>query len=376
MTEAPIFILALVGGLFVCFVLLARRSMPYVFCNATISAWEGKLLQESKFAELSDAPSPEAVLSALEETDYREQIVALKKSGRADPLEFERALRENANAKYREMLFMLPRGRRGTMVRILSRVDVWNLKAIISMIVSGVPAERRMEELIPSPTMPRERLELIASAKTLDNMLEYLRGSEYHQVILSAMDQYGKVGLRALLLAIDRHYWSSLWADVLGRRDQRKIMRQMVGYELDSLNARMILRLKQERASTEEIDACLVRPSYELNEAMLRAMVMAEDLVSAVNMIHITTVGRVLSEVSREIGEKGASAAESALERGRVKLLRWLGMTKFFTVAPAISYIAQKENEMKRLRIIYRLKFSGAAPDDVKRAVEAIGVGA
>ncbi|MEM2874990.1 MAG: V-type ATPase subunit [Candidatus Hadarchaeales archaeon] len=376
MIEAPILILGLVAALFLAFVLLARRSMPYVFCNATLSAWEARFLPESKLAELAGAPSAEAVLSALEESEYREQIAELRRSAPVDPLEFERALRENANARYRELLGMLPKGRRATVARILSRIDVWNLKAIISMIHSGVTPGDRARELMPSPTMSRERLEMLASARTLEELLEYLRGSEYHHVISGAMEAYRREGLRALLLALDRHYWSSLWSDVLGRRDQRKVMREMIGYELDSLNARLILRLKQERAPPEEISACIVRPSHELNEEMLRAMVMAEDLASAINMIHITTVGRVLSEVSGEIGEKGATAAEAALERGRIRLFRWLAMTRFFTVAPAISYIAQKEHELKKLRTIYRLKFDGAEPGAVRRTLEGMMVGA
>lgn len=374
MTEAPILILGLVAALFVSFVLLARRSMPYVFCNATLSAWEARLLPDSRLAELADAPSAEAVLSALEETDYREQLADLRRATPVDPLDFERALRENANARYRELLAMLPEGRRATVKRMLSRIDVWNLKAIISMIHSGVPPGERASELIPSPTMPRERVEMLASARTLEELLEYLKGSEYHHAISNAMESYRREGLSALLLALDKHYWSSLWRDVLGRRDQRNIMKQMIGYEMDSLNVRLILRLKQERAPPEKIGARLVRPSHELSEEMLRAMMMAEDLPSAVNMIHITTVGRILSGASAEIGERGAPAAEAALERGRIRLFRWLAMTRFFTVAPVLSYIAQKEQELKRLRAIYRLKFDGAAPDVVRRALEVMAV--
>jgi len=367
MSEIPVLILALVAALFVGFFLLTRRSMPYVFCNATLSAWEARLLSESRLAELANAPSPEAFLSALEETDYRNEVLELRGSGAPDPVEFERALRENAGARYREMLSMLPEERRGTVARIVSMTDIWNLKAIISMIASGVPPEKRAKELLPSPTMSGDRLEMLASAKTLDELLEYLRGSEYGQAIRDVMAEYEKKGLRAVLLAVDRCYWQSLWRDVMAKRGQRKTLMQMVGYELDSLNARLVLRLKQEGAPPDEIYANLVRPSHELTEAMLRAMVTAGDLVSAVNMIHLTVVGRVLLEASRDIGERGALAAEEALEKGRMRLFRWLGMTKFFTIAPALSYIAQKEAEVRRLREIYRTKFDGARQAPVEK---------
>ncbi|MEM2874771.1 MAG: V-type ATPase subunit [Candidatus Hadarchaeales archaeon] len=374
MIEVPVLILALTGALFVVFLLLTRRSMPYVFCNATLSAWEGRLIPESRLMELAEAQSPDAVLSALEETDYGKQVAELRKSGLNDPIHLEMALRENANEKYRELLRMLPEGRMETVRMVLSRIDVWNLKAIISMILSGFPVERRKEELIPSPTTPADRLEILASAKNMEELMEYLKGSRYHKAISGAMEEYEKRGLRALLLALDRQYWSSLWHDVVGRRDQRKVLKMMIGQEIDCINVKTILRLKQERAAPEDIERHLIRPSFELNEEMLRAMVMSDDLSSAINMIHITEVGRVLLESSGEIAAGGATAAEAALDRWIVHKFRWLGMTRFFTVAPAISYIVQKENEIKMLRAIYRLKFDGFDPASVKNFLEGVKV--
>jgi len=76
--------------LFLLFVLVyldARRTFPYVYCNAMISAWEGRALTPSRLVELSEA-DPQAMLSSLSGTDFEGLPGSV--------LEAERVIRERA----------------------------------------------------------------------------------------------------------------------------------------------------------------------------------------------------------------------------------------------------------------------------------------
>jgi len=369
MIEILILILALIGALFAWVIISARRSMGYIFCNATISAWEARLLPEARLIELADMPRIVNIFSALDETEYRPQLAEVEKGEETDMVAVERALRENLNTRYRELISMVPEDRKSTVMKVLQRMDLWNLKAIITMIHEKVPQERRLQELISSPTMPRERLEMLASAKDLNGLLEFLKGSEFFDVISGALGGYEKHGLIALLSALDKHYYTSLRKDALAKRAQRSILKAMIGHEIDSVNIKLILRLKQEGVPPEEIDKHLIRPSHELTEAMLKAMIMAEDVRSAIHMIHITTYGKILAEALPKIEEQGISAAERALDEAYLKLCRWFEFTQFFSIAPVISYIYLKENEMKNLRAIIRLKADGLEPQRIKEKI-------
>lgn len=365
MIEIPILILALIAFLFVGLMLSARRWTSYVFCCATVSAWETRLLPENRLMELAEAPRLENLLSALEGTDYRLQAAELLR-GELDLATVEKALRESSNARYRELLKLVPEERRETVRRILARVDLWNLKALLTMIHQGVPRERRLGQLMPSPTLPQERLELLASAGNLKELLEFLKGSEYFEVLSSALKDYEEKGLSVLLLALERQYYASLWREVLAKRAQLPILKTLIGYEIDALNVRLILRLKSEGVAPEEIDGLLVRPSYELTEGMLKAMVSSEDLPSAMSFIRGTLVGRVLEGVSSKIGEEGLHAAERALEEGHLRLCRAMALAQPFSLAPVISYLLLRETEMKNLRTIIRLKAEGVEPQRIK----------
>lgn len=372
MIEILIFIFALIGALFVLVIISTRRSMGYIFCNATISAWEARLLSEARLMELAEVPGIVNIFSALEDTEYRSQLAEVKKGDGIDMIAVERALRESLNARYRELVKMVPKERKGTVLRVLQRVDLWNLKTLITMIHNKVPKEQRLRELIPSPTVPPERLEMLALAEDLNGLMEFLKGSEYFDVISAALEDYEKRGLIALLSALDKHYYTSLWKDVQAKRAQRSILKAMVGYEIDSVNIKLILRLKREGAPPDEIDRYLVRPSHELTDAMLKAMITAEDIRSAIQMIHTTAHGKVLAEALPQIEEKGIPAAERALDEAYLKLCRWFGLTQFFGIAPVISFIHIKENEMRNLRAIIRLKADGVEPQKIKERITRV----
>jgi len=370
MIDVLLAIFLLIGTLFVLVIYNARRSMAYVYCNATLSAWEARLLSEARLMELADAPRVTNIFAALEDTDYRPQLAEVPRveEGIDMPM-VERSLRENLNARYRELLGMVPQERKETVARVIGRVDIWNLKAIITAIHNKVPKERRLEELIPSPTLPHERLEMLASAESFEQLLEFLKGSEYFDVLSEALKEYETRGLIAIISALDKHYYMGLWKDVLSKRAQRSVLREILGHEIDALNIKLILRLKREGAPPEEIDRHLILPSHELTEVMLRAMITAEDIPSTINMIHRTVYGQILLEALPHIEAQGLSAAERVLDEMHLKICRWLALTRFFSIAPVLSYIYLKENEMKNLRAILRLKADRVEPQKIKEII-------
>jgi len=367
MIDVLVVIFLIIGTLFALVIYNARRSMAYVYCNATISAWEARLLSEARLMELADAPRITNVFAALDDTDYRPQLAEVPRGEEGvDMPVVERALRENLNARYRELLGMVPEERKETVTRVIERIDIWNLKAILTAIHNKVPKEKRLEELIPSPTLPREKLEMLASAEIFEQLLEFLKGSEYFDVLSEALKEYETRGLIAILSALDKHYYTSLWKDVLSKRAQRSVLRAILGYEIDALNIKLILRLKREGAPPEEIDRYLILPPHELTEAMLRAMIAAEDVPSAINMIHRTVYGQILLEALPQVEAQGIFAAEKALDETHLKICRWLALTQLFSIAPVLSYIYLKENEMRNLRAIIRLKADKVEPQKIK----------
>ncbi len=360
-------VLALVGGLFAIVIIQARRSMLYVYCNATISAWEARLLPEPRLMEFADSPKVANVLAGLEDTNYRAHFADIPRVEDIDVIAVERALKANLSSRYRELLEILPKERKATIGRVIQRMDLWNLKVILTAIHNKVPKERRLEETIPSPTFPRERLELLASAENFEELLEYFRGTEYFDVLTAALEGYEKLGLTAVLSALDKHYYTALLKDVLSKRAQRSVLKGTLGYEVDAVNIKLILRLKKEGVPPDEITKHLILPSHELTEGMLRAMIVADDIPSAIRTISRTAFGPSLLEVLPKFEETGSLFAfEKALDERLLGICKWMSVMQFFSIAPVVTYIYLKETEARNLRAIIRLKADKVEPEKIK----------
>ncbi len=360
MLAVPILIFVLIGFFFLMVVLHARRTVGYLYCSAVVSTWEARLLSESKLLELAEVQRVEELRSSLGEAGYP--------LPGEDPAEWERALREASAARFAELLGMVPEDRVETVRRLLAREEIWNLKALLTSLHLGEPREERRKRLLPCPTLPPERLDMLASAESLEQLLEFLRGSEYFEVLSSALQDYQKEGLSPLLFALDRHYYSRLWEEVVGKKPQRSILLPLVGFEIDSLNLRLILRLKREGAPPERIDSLLVRlePPYQLGEEILRALISAEDLRTCAELLSHTPYGRILSPLLPQLEAGDLFPLEKALEEEHLRLCRWAALTRPFTLAPVYSYVKRREAEVRNLHLLLRLKLEGAGPERVK----------
>ncbi len=363
-----IVLLAIAGGIFL-YVAASKssKSSAHVFGNATVSTWEARLLSEARLMELADSPNMQSLLASLSETEYQQQIEGAVKDN-FDMVAVERALHEHMAKKFNELLELLPKESKNTIKRFLQKNDLFNLKMIVTMIHQKVPKDQIVKEFIPSST-PIEKLELLASAKDLKELSEYLKDSEYFDAFSGAIPDHEKYGPAPILAALDKRYYSLLWGDVLSKKSKQKVLRSSIGYLIDSTNAKLILRLKAEKVPPHEIDKYVIRPSNELTEPMLKAMIFAENIRDSIHMIHFTTVGGVLKEVSDKVEREGVQAAEKSLDEHYLRASKWLEITQFFSIAPVLSYIAQKENEVKNIRAIMKLKSDGVSPSEIKEII-------
>jgi V/A-type H+-transporting ATPase subunit C len=372
--------------------------MPYVYCGAKISAWEAKLLLESRMFEFADAAKVSNILAGLDDTGYRTYLADVPRDEGVDIVAVERALNGYLSDSYRELLDAVPEKDKPTIVKLFKKIDLYNLKTVVTAIHNKVPKEKRLEEMLPSSTMLQERLEMLAAVGDFDELLEFLKGTEYFDAFSAALEKYKDEGLPILLSALDKAYYSSLWADVRGKKlwedvldkggrpsfkkivrntrealakmAQRPILKKIVGYEIDAVNIKTILRLKRDGATPEEIMYPLILPSYELSEKTLTWMAESKSVQEAVTGISHTTYGPILAKPLPEFEATGSLfPLERALDEGWLKICKWMSVMKSLSLAPVLAYIRLKESEVKNLRAIIRLKADNIEPEKIKETV-------
>lgn len=363
-------ILAIIASIFVLVIVRARRMMPYIYCSSKVSAWEARLLPEARLREFADAPKVSNVLAGLDDTDYRPYLSDIPRAEDIDVVEVERALKKNLTERYQELLKLVPKERKETVKRLIERTDIWNLKTLLTAIHNKVPKEKRMEEMVPSPTFSEERLKLLTSAEDFQELLDYLKETEYFSVLSEALEDYEKLGLIALLSALDKHYYSSLWADVLSKKAQRRILKALVGYELDAVNIKLILRLKREGAPPDEITKYVILPSHELTEGVMRSMIIADNISSAIEVIRHTTYGPILRGAISEVeAADSLLPIEKALDEGLLRVCKREAIVRPMDIGPVIAHIYLKETEVRNLRSIIKLKADKIRPEKIKETL-------
>ncbi|MEM2289680.1 MAG: V-type ATPase subunit [Candidatus Hadarchaeales archaeon] len=334
--------------LFLLFVLVyldARRTFPYVYCNAMISAWEGRALTPSRLVELSEA-DPQAMLSSLSGTDFEGLPGSV--------LEAERVIRERAVEKYRRILEALPpRGKR-FFTTVLERFEVYNLKALLVSLHTGIPPS-----FLPSPLTSEERLALLSRVKSMEELLKFLAGTDYGEFLSRSMEEYKRRGLAFLLHQLDRYYYTKLWLEA---ERQRKSIREVIGVECDLVNLKLLARLKSAGVPAVDIRPLLV-PTYLIPARVLERMLEAEELSSLLQCLSETPYAEAVARASHQVQAAGSLLPlERELEAGFLRLCRWYSTSDFFSLAPAVCFFYTKEAEVRSLRALLRLRSEKVQP--------------
>jgi V/A-type H+-transporting ATPase subunit C len=344
----------LLGALFLIVFLDARRTFPYVYCNAMISAWEGRMLDSKRLVELSEMDT-QGILSALSGTDFEGLELG-------EAMEMEGKMRERCVAKYREICLNLPAKGRRFFELLLERFELYNLKSLLTSLHTGLPPR-----FLPSPLSSKERLQLLSQVKTLENLLDFLKGTHYGEILLQSLEGYKKKGLPFLLRRLDQHYYQKLWGEA---QKQRRSVRELVGVEIDLVNIKLLVRLKREGVPPEEIRELLIKPSYLIPAHLLDQMAAAEDLPALLQMLSDTPYGEAVSRISQQVQATGSLyPLEKEIEEGFLRLCKWYSSADFFSLAPAVCFFYMKEAELRNLRALLRLRAAGIQPAEVREMV-------
>ncbi len=342
-------LLALIAGMLGFVAWDTRRTFGYAYVNAMISAWEGRMLTPGKFAELR-GQDLKGVLSSLSGTDY--EVLSSREPG-----EWEKAVHEICIKRYLEIRENLPKKDRRLFDLLLERFDVFNLESLLTSIETGEPPA-----LLPS-LCPPDRLKLLKGARSVEELLEYLRGTPYEEPVRSSLEEYRRIGLRALFWALERHYYERLWAEA---RRRGRFVKELVGIEVELVNLKLMARMKREGMPPPRISELVIRPSFLLSARQMEQLINSPDLSSFFRQLGETPYREVAARAGPRVEATGSLLEfERELDKGLLRLCRLLAGRDFFSILPAVRYFYMKEAEARDLKALLVLKREGLTPEEI-----------
>lgn len=332
---------------------------PYSYPNARINAMEARLFTEQKLGELAESKTLNNFIMNLEDSDYKPYLGNLT-SLNAEAI--DKALEVSLADTYRLMMEILPKRTRVFFQLLLEEWDIRNISSVVKAKLRGEVARDYVHEL---GTMV-EKVKAMAEAKTLEEILVILEGTEYEE-------PYQRLLLKEITSEefetelYKKHYSKLLEYAASRKAEEKKILEEFVNLKIDKINLITILRAKVHRLSADKIRKALI-PGGKINRRTLETLLNVEDIEMALAELDSTEYSPILRDVrDKVVGDI------SAFERAFDKYIqqKMAEFTRFYplSIATPVSYILQKESEIRRLKAIAKLIEDGLKPEIIKGIV-------
>ncbi|NJE42990.1 V-type ATP synthase subunit C [Thermococcus sp. GR6] len=329
---------------------------PYSYPNARIKAMEAKLLSEQRFNELAESRTLNNFVVSLEDTDYKDYLASVSNY---TVEEIERALERALAGTYELMVTILPK-RVNPFFRLL--LEEWDVRNITSVIKAKMVNEPASDYVVEIGTM-LPKVKAMAEAKTMEEILVILEGTPYEEPYQKLL--LGEISLKEFETELYRMHYAKLLNYALSKKeDERVILEEFVRLKIDKTNILTVLRAKAAKMGAEEIKPLII-PGGTIK---LDSILHVDDLSMALAELDSTRYGAVIRDVREEV-ERDLSVLERALDRHIRERMNEL--TRFYplSVATSLSYILQKEREVRKLRAIAKLIDDGVEPERIKEFV-------
>ncbi|MFA4641123.1 V-type ATP synthase subunit C [Pyrococcus kukulkanii] len=333
---------------------------PYSYPNARIKAMEARLLSDQRILELSESRTLQNFVVNLEDSDYGPRLTSIENVNLRN---VEMALELSLVDLLELMVKIMPKRVKGFFELLEESIDVRNISNVVKAKLNGLPAQ---DYIIPAGKM-LPKVKAITEAKTMEEILVILEGTEYEEPLRKLLLK--EITIQEFELDLYRNYYTKLFKYANSRKGEEKvILLEFVRMLIDERNISTILRAKMAGMHPENLKRLIIEGG-SLSRATLDAMVNAEDHIMAMGELEGTKYGQVIRDVREELESGNLEAIERAIRRYRLTRMKELAQFYPLSVGVALTYILEREMEVRKLRAIAKLIVDGVKPEKIKELV-------
>ncbi|MBI2597622.1 MAG: V-type ATPase subunit [Candidatus Diapherotrites archaeon] len=341
---------------------LAVRSVKYGYSNARTKALRGTLLSKKEIDSLAEAKNIQEIIGALQRTAYSEDLISEAVAfSRADLVEI--AASRNFSRTLKKLIKISPKGTAEKIKKIFERYDVQNIKNLLLGIHLNEPKEKIRLLLVQSPLFSYSQLNALAEQKSVKELVEKLKGTEYFSPLDRALLKYSKSGdILDMTVQLENQYYKKFAAKSGVVFGIGKTIQSILRAEIDAKNIMAILRAKNAGFPSEKALAFLVEGG-KISKEEIKEMSDAKSVQDAVLAQKVFDLKKPLEDYKND---PSLSHFENSIETKIVKA----GLKEFqrsvLSISAIVGFLFLKEEETKNIRKIIRLKEAGFLPEAIK----------
>ena len=333
----------------------------YSVIHAVTRALYADLFSEGMWHSLIQAPDYDAVLGLLSKSNYAPYLEVSRSL--LTPRRAVYQIRQHLAYVYTKLIHLAPSSSGHVLESLWHHYEVDNIKAALRGYQAGASWDQVLHLLYPMDrhsVADVDRLSRIVQADDIEQAVEALRGTPYHQILLHALTRYHEErSLFPLEVALDLGYRRSLWERILGLRGlDRKMAQRTIGTVLDSDNLLWAIRYRvYHHLSEEEIINYTLPMGYEITDHNIRTIARGGRIADVVFGVY-PELADELKDVTMDTGG-GLRRLERALLQLALSRCRKAFAGYPFHIGIPLGYVWLNEHEIRDLTIIIEAKAAG-----------------
>ena len=312
----------------------------YPYAYARVSVMKSELVKPLQWQSLLKMGTSE-ILRNLQDGNYKVEIDELGVEKR-DLAALEMALNKNLMRTFTKLRRISDEKVREVIRIYLQRYDVENFKTIIRGKMTGIASEDIEELLMPSVNHPDEYFVSLLKKEKIEDTIKALPFK------IKPVSQ-----LFEIENALDRAYFEELFQLSKNLVGQGTALKEFIQAEIEILNIKMILRLKKENMTKEDILTYLIHP--QRGTIKLLDIVNIRDIIKAVHRMKYTTLKGDEPTPEEELVTQLEIDLDTTLLKKEVLLMHQFPLT----VNVILGFMFSKEIEVKNLKILLKGKQLG-----------------
>jgi len=348
---------------------MIRDIIPYLYLNARIMAKEARVLGPDKLEELVSATSIMDVVSALEETDYGEYLSDISTD---KTLTIEQALlKQNADFS-QEILNIIPKKVSNKFQFLKKKWDVYNLKAIIRGIHSGLAGENILKKLVQAGEFSENALNDLAACRSIEDLMAQLEDTPYRELINQLPVYEKSKNLFSVEAKLDKLFFDELWRKITsGKRKNVFLLVEYFTLVINCLNLKILFRAKRDGLNLKEVEDFLITGGDILLKA--KEGFESSDINDFITFLEDTVYFQILTEALPQYEKDGSFLSlELALDRFVTKKGREISQKQPWGLGPLLGFLVVREEEAKNIRIITKSKEIGLGAEETRNLLAEV----
>ncbi len=330
---------------------------PYTYVR--VMAMKGKLYRKQDYDKLLKMQGSD-IAAYLENSDYKDDILALGKTYSGYTLA-ERSLYSNLIRNMQKLLRICSPEMNYLLSAYLFRHDIYNLKTILRGKAAGQKNADIEALLLPLGTFSEKKLSLFLSQETMSSVLSKAGFSD--REFAAALSYYEKEkSLLALENFLDKSYYTFLFTFLKKLAGEHQLFKELLQAEIDVLNIKLLLRLKKQGLSQQEISSFFFSGGALFSLPKLHALA-TKDFAGIVQALSQTSLRALVAFYQDALIQQDLKSFEKSLDVWHLQKATLLLHQFPLSVDTLLGYMFAKEIEMRNLRVLIKGKQFGLSEE-------------